>query len=459
MPKRKKQKKIEKKSKIIKKIKDREESKKVYKDKFLDTSVELAPNAYEVYKDLSQTNAIVLREKTDLDLGDDVIEQTKIKDKDLQAEYHKKIESVVGVLKSDTEDPTIKEILSKIEEEKNEFDKTIQTNISATSEPKEGPVITEKETLFTKIYAREFAESMQPKSIFRSIISVFTSDIVWQAIAGALVIAVALFYFQGLQPTLIRSLGIRTKSQIQDLADRYNEQSKDFFTSQNIILGRFNYQPELLCSQIPLYDQSAIDYENVNRLRIGMFADPKYKKLDNSSNFSDNEITSQYNSLYSNYSIKLKNYQQRADDLLEYTRFLEFKNVWIKACGVVEQNGSNLQLIQETCNNLLNANDTFADDKVKLNFWKDIEPSVNNVVASCQGLNNISLKDFQKSWFISFDKVSQIKPDTISLDQELLTLNDQFINSDVRNTQKNIDTIIENKTSISGQWYVLNFNL
>ncbi|MEI6728278.1 MAG: hypothetical protein WCK98_01415 [bacterium] len=458
MPRKKKQKKIEKKANIIKKIKEREGVKKTYNDKFLNTEVELAPNAFEIYEEISATNAIVLREKTDLDLGDEVLE-AKPKQKDLQAEYHKKIESVVGVLKSDSHDSTIKEILSKIEDEKKEFDNRVKTNLKDSKTPSVEAVIIEKETLFTKIYAREFAESMQPKSIFRSLLSIFTSDIVWQAIAGALVLAVALFYFQGLQPTLIRSLAIRSKSQVQDLADRYNEQSKDFFTSQNIILGRFSYQPELLCSQIPLYDQTASDTDNVNRLRIGMFADPKYKKLDNSSNFSDNQITSEYTSVYSSYSFKLKTYQQRADDLLEYVRFLEYKNSWIKSCTLVEQNGSNLAAVQDTCNSILNVNDTFAEDKTKLTFWKDIEPSVNNIVASCQSLNKNNLKDFQKTWFVSFDRISQVKPETTITDQDLLNINDQFINNDIKKAQINIDAIIENKTSLSGQWYILNFNL
>jgi hypothetical protein len=459
MPKKKKQKKLEKKSKILKKIKERSESKNVYKDNFLKTQVELAPNAYEVYNQQAvEQNIIVLRDQSDLDLGDDVT-PTVDTSKDIQKEYHKKIESVVGVLKSNSQDTTIKEILSKIEEEKNDFDNTVKTNLSKNEGPILDSKIPEKETLFTKIYAREFAESMKPKSLFGSIASTLTSDIVWQAIAGALVLAVGLFYFQGLQPTLIRSLAIRTKSQVQDLADRYNEQSKDFFTSQNIISGRFTYQPDLLCSQIPLYDQVSSDTENVNRLRIAMFADPKFKKLDNTSNFSEETISSEYASIYSSYSLKLKTYQIRADDLLLYTKFLEYKNTWIKTCGVVEQNSSNLVVLQEACNNLLNVNDSFAEDKTMLSFWKDIESDVNNVVASCQSLNNNNLKDFQKSWFVSFDNISKIKPETTITDQELLSLNDQFINNDIIKVQTKIDSIVANKTSLTGQWYFLNFNL
>lgn len=416
----------------------------LYEDPFLGKKVELAQTANSVYNEKKQNveeNKLVVRPQSHPEFyakpvlpGDDIKTETNIDD-------------VVSSLSLNGKKKVVTEIFKNINEEKTDFDNKIKQN---ASEPK-------PTTLFDKIYTKEFVKSKRP-GVFGYITDIFTSDIVWTSVAFALILGVILFYFQGLQPVVLSNYASKVNNQGNDLVTKYTAQVETYFTASNNVLQGYTYEQGVLCSTMKTFDNTAESLDQISRLQFSIFADGKLKTVENYSYFYNQEIKDEYAKLYSQYSTNLDRYQQPIKNLRDYARFLQFRNNLLKACGEIEVADQNLDKIKASCAGLLVQFTQFKEDGLP-QFWDKIEKSVTDIETSCATLTKANQNNFIKSFFISFDDVIFYRPDSTDINEELTTINQDFVNQQRVNFKNRIDSIVENKSEIVNSFYFLGFEL
>lgn len=424
--------------------------KNIYEDPFLGKSVELAPNAYEVYteKNAKPTNALVVRKDatTTYDTKNNKIsekEEQKIK----LAET--KIDDVLSSLGSDGKKQVVDEIFKNINKEKADFDNKIKQ-----TEAKANP-----ETLFDKIYTKEFVKQ-ERTGFFGKILDVLNSDIVWTSVAVSLILGVLLFYFQGLQPALLDNYSTKAKNQSNDLVTRYSNQVSGFFTASNTVAASYTYEQGILCSKMKTYENVSADLETVSNLQFSVFSDQKLKNLDNYSYFYSQEIKDAYTKLYNNYSNKLDSYIQPISDLKDYIRFLQFRNNMIKNCGEIEAAGQTLDKIRPVCAGMLVQFNQFKDGGLP-SFWSGskIETAVNFIESSCNSLAAPNVSAFIKDFFVQFDEIIFYKPDLVPTNEALVNSNQEFAGTNLNTFKKEVSDIVKNKSNLLNSFYILNIEL
>lgn len=423
-------------------------SQEVYEDAFLGKTVELAPNAFKVYKDNqdhNEKNSLVIREKNKpvVDPKNPIKEDTV--EKIVQAEA--KIEDVLSSLSGDGKKQVAQEIFKNINEEKAEFDAKIKQ-----SNPKANP-----ETLFDKIYTKEFVKP-QRTGFFGSIADVFGSDIVWSSVAFALIAGVILFYFQGLQPAILDNYSTKVKNQGNDLVARYSDQITNYFTLSASVSSGFTYEQGVLCSQMKTYENSASNLEDLSRIQFSTSPDQKLKVVENYSYFYNSEMKDAYNQLFLDYSNSLDKYLEPIQNLRDYVRFLVFRNNLIKTCGEIEAAGSNLDQIKTSCAGFIVQLSQFKEDGIP-GFWDKVSKSVDEIESGCSSLTAASKNQFLKSFFVQFDEIIFFNPDFTELNTTLTDLNIELVNQKLPAFRTRINNIQNSKQDLLGSFYLLSFEL
>jgi len=423
--------------------------KKSYKDDFLGKTVELAPDAYTVYKEKKEApNSLVIRDNNQPTIDPETVSEISNEESNEKiAVAEAKIDDVLSSLSSDGKKQVVDDIFKSINAEKAEFDNKIKQNSN-----KENP-----ETLFDKIYTKEFVKP--PKTgFFGAIADIFGSQLVWSSVAFALILGVILFYFQGLQPAILDNYAVKARNQSNDLATSYSSQVEKFFSTSASILSSYTYQQGILCSQMTTIENVNVEIEKATSLQFSIFPNQKLKKLENYSYFYDNQIKSEYEKLYTSYSSKLDKYIEPSKDLRDYARFLQFRNNLIKSCGEVEVAAQNLDELRVACAGMLVQFSQFKDDGLP-SFWSKVEKPVAAIETDCNSLSPATKSNFTKNFFVQFDDVLFFRPEINDINEQLTSTNQELINQQIPDFKKQVNKIVDDKSTITGVFYLLGFEI
>lgn len=309
-------------------------------------------------------------------------------------------------------------------------------------------------SLFDKIYTEEFIQENMSQGFFASSWQIITNQIVLRFITLGIILGVGLFYIQGLQPLLVRNYVVSTNNQIEKVNTRYNDQAKDFFSNQNTVLSKFNYSPEVFCSQIDPYTSSTTDTENLNRLKVSLFPDKTLKTLD--SNFQTNlpAIETEYSNFYSYYSKQVINYSDQIIKVQNVIDYWNYLNPWLATCTAVEKSPADLTVLQKQCSSLIESSNKFVAQKPF--FLDKIESFNDKGISLCNSLSIGTQKSFIRDFNANFASLASFVPDFKTINLELNNQNTNF--SDYKNKSKqNILDIENSKKSGLNQFYILNY--
>jgi hypothetical protein len=427
------------KSKISKPSTKANKTKKAYKDKFLGKEVELSSSAYDVYTDLKKDPGRMLAIRSEAA----VVPAIKKIDEDI-------IQQLVNqeISKTEGDDTTPEEIIKKIQEEKSEFDQKIAGE-NKSSETKDTNKSSENfSDLKHNIYYQE------PKGVM----TILSNDLFWYGIALSLVFGVLLFFFQGLQPLILSNYISESKLQTQSLNEDYNASIETYFNAQQDMLTGFQtYSPSLLCTEQETYQNQTQDSTTADQARLSLFSNSDLEVLDTYNNFFLPEADEIYNQYYSSYTSNINTYQQKAEDLLDIPAFLVHRNDWIDTCAKLVEAGNNLSQSQLVCTEFISKVRAFEETE-EVFFQEDIQVLLDSAIVNCSDLNAENYLTKTQNWFLDFDSLMFYLIDFSEVNEELVNLNEEFAVL-YGQTLISFDEIVDQRTTWSGYWYVMKYEV
>jgi hypothetical protein len=297
-----------------------------------------------------------------------------------------------------------------------------------------------------------FEKKEEKTGFFKSILDTFGSDFFWQSIAFTMLLAVLLFFFGGLQPAFVKAYAKQAIDKITTLNNTFREQTLNFNQMQGLVLNRFNYDSNLLCSQTPTYTFLADDLNRLTSLRNNLTPDINLSELEKIGPFFDSEILAKYKEGYQAYTNLSNQSLQKSTELDFYLKFLNYRNDWITACQELQNSSFNQANRQQACQDLSTATEIFEEEKMLENV-PNLKSQIREGLKICTDINN---KDFENQWFIKYDLVMGYSPNFEDLNKNVLNWVEN-LNSDLEEIKAEIKETERQKTSFPGYFHILNF--
>jgi len=305
----------------------------------------------------------------------------------------------------------------------------------------------------------KFTQSSKP-TIRESIMEVLHSDIVWFSVAFGCVLGVILFYFQGLQPLLLRYHIIETKEDLITLQETYVSQMNTVRGLDSRFNEGFRYSPIVLCSEQERYTNFTEDANEVDRIQVALLNAPKPNNL--TSNVSLEEVRSEYNQVYDLYSQQMETVRGIADGFVGIPSYLNYINAWIDSCELLEESDGLNSDVAQACRNIEQSYAAFQAASQPF-FWEDVRQRHEVGLAVCSGLGEIpdsgflrGFNTFKLEWLSNYSSIRQYIPDFFT---QLEPLNDMTYDFGVQfeRTDQELISILDSRRSFGGMWYLVDF--
>jgi hypothetical protein len=297
-----------------------------------------------------------------------------------------------------------------------------------------------------------FNEKDEKKGFLAGFLETLKSDFFWQAIALTMLLAVFLFYFQGLQPAILKTYSNQTQTQLDEVAVSFNNQLKSFFEIQTLASSRFNYDSTLLCNETKLYQTISQDMEEINRIKIKLLPSQNLTELKTVGPFYESKIYEIYQGFYQKYDQDSRNLENNADEFLILLQFLNYRNSWIQTCQNLQENSFSEQSRLDACQEIITGTEVFKNQP----NWDSLNSEIKNRIQD--GLN-LCLEDSENlasQWFNKYDMIMAYEPDFTTMNQEMVGVQENF-KGDLVDTKLEIREVVNKKTKFSGIFYILNF--
>lgn len=305
-----------------------------------------------------------------------------------------------------------------------------------------------------KLTANQVFEKDSGQSFLKSIFSTFTSDFFWQSIAITMLVAVLIFFFQGLQPNLIRAYSQQARDKTTLLNNSFNRQIATFYEMQILVSQRFNYDPTLLCTETEKYEFLSDDLNQLRSLRNSLSPDLNLQELDKAGPFFDREILAVYQNSFQTYQNKSNQSLEKSQRLDSFLNFLNYRNNWILACQKMQENNFNQTSREASCQDLSTATKVFVEQGLT-DLSTEIQNQLQTSLEVCN-LESISADNFESRWFVGYDLVMGYIPDFNALNQEILELAEN-LNTQTAQDKARIKELENQKTSFPGILHILDF--
>ena len=288
-------------------------------------------------------------------------------------------------------------------------------------------------------------------SFWQSVFATFASDFFWQSIAITMIVALLMFYFQGLQPALIRAYSQQARDGLVNINNSFNQQINIFNDMQNLVYSRFEYDSSLLCKDVSTYNFFLDDSNKLKSQRNSLNPNPNLKKLARVGPFFSQDILNIYSNKYELYQKKSQQILDKSEKLDVFLGFLDYRNSWIKACQNMQENRFSPISREESCQDLSVATQVFAQQNTD-GLSADLQQKVQNGLEICFTENG----NFENDWFIKYDAIMEYSPNFDQLNKEVLLLSES-LSLELEKAESEIIKVETNKTSILGMFYILDF--
>jgi hypothetical protein len=297
------------------------------------------------------------------------------------------------------------------------------------------------------------------KSLFYNINEIFHSDIVWYSVALGCVLGVVLFFFQGLQPVLLRSYIFETKETMISLQDTYISQIDQVRALQSDYVDKFDYSLGDLCEDQERYTSFAADAERQERLKV--FLLPQ-QKPDLDSYITLREVENAYNRLQNTYEDQIDQIQSLANGFAGMPAYLNYINGWIESCQILESASGLNSEVREVCSQTQDSYLAYQASTQPF-FWNDVKELHETSLQLCDDLGDIpdsgfsvNFFSFKLEWLSNFTRIRQYVPDLFTYLSPVDSLVADFLVI-YEETDIELQEILRYRNTFGGMWYVARY--
>jgi hypothetical protein len=303
----------------------------------------------------------------------------------------------------------------------------------------------------------ESIKVVKKMSIIEIILSVFTSDILWFSVAIACLSATILFYFQVLQPLILREYIETAKAQVIESNQKFTNKFNQINATQQNIIAHLGIQATESCSEEARYDQSIKDLKDIEGLKNLLSVDATNKNLNKFYIFSDTEVSQIYNDFGGKYTDSLKQFQPILAQLKIAIDFADYKNIWVDNCINIKNSNGNTKELQAVCDDIsIKSANYFKNSPTVLTT--PLSANVENVKSLCQDVLFSKAQTysgfglFQLNWLNEFDSVYATK---YAIDNtNISNIATDFQNS-YNQTLLDLDKVYQSRNDFTKIWYLM----
>jgi hypothetical protein len=301
----------------------------------------------------------------------------------------------------------------------------------------------------------------QKKNFFSSI----NLDLIWQIVALGLLLGVVLFYFDGLQPLILSKYIDNSKSAVNQLETRFNDQTNQFSTVEEAAISQNKvFNPLQSCSLSQKVDLSVQQFSDLQDFKSNLLPDQTLENLPRYSIFYVLQVESKYDDLYNQYQDALTAYNKAYSSSLSLIDFIKYRNFWIDSCQQIQDSKGNYANLQTLCTALINTQKDFAAE----NIFTDVNNLSSSSIAKCNEITSYTPKtsdkglypDFNKwflDWYTGFQNLASYNIDLSSEINNLSSTDSDFKNNIDSMQQYLIDFENSKTQSLSSEFYLIDF--
>jgi len=311
----------------------------------------------------------------------------------------------------------------------------------------------------SSIEQKPFEASNNKNKIKRSFLSNFNNDIILPAIAIGCILGVLLFYFQGLQPLILKNYSDTTSKKVIELKERYTNQVGSVSILQSEMDTYFVDFSDKVCSQQETYKTKSEDLEKIDRLKLSLVPDASYKKLPTAGVFYSIEIQDIYQEFFKSYVNSLQEWSKLTDMVGTVPNFLDYRNLWVETCQKIEASNGNTTEVKAACENLISLSKNFENIK-NTQFGKQISIGTAQSLDSCNEALKIKSRimpnygKWRLDWLTGYDRIVQARPVWTEMNDSLNKVSENLL-SLATNSITKINSVVSERRQFVNLWYIL----
>jgi hypothetical protein len=293
----------------------------------------------------------------------------------------------------------------------------------------------------------------------RSFFPKFNNEIILPAIAIGCILGVLLFYFQGLQPLILKNYADASSKKIVELKERYTNQVSTISNMQKELDTYFIDFSDKVCSEQETYKTKKEDLEKIDRLKLSLVPDATYKKLPTSGVFYSSEIQEIYQNFFTGYVNGLQEWSKLSDMIGTVPNFLDYRNLWVETCQKIEASDGNVAEVKAACENLINLSKNFEGIK-NTQFGQQIASGSAQSIDSCNEalkLKSRIIPNYGKwrlDWLTGYDRIVQARPVWTDMNEALNKVSENLLSSATNSITK-INSVVAERRQFINLWYIL----
>jgi len=254
-------------------------------------------------------------------------------------------------------------------------------------------------------------------------------DIIWAGIAFGCLLGVAMFWFQGAQPTLLRGYTKSTLNQLTTLEGRNTGQVNALIQSYNTMSERSLYNAFTLCAEDQLYQTQSDDIAFLENQQRALLPASNVSSVEPYNGFYIQSFVDQYKSVFELYSSKNQEYADYITDAKTLPFYLQYRNIWIQSCVDIRDSQGDVGAVQAACTTLQTATDEYTQNEsvVKPQLWAEALPIISQGIQKCQQYSaGQNFGRWQLDWLSSYDVLMTVQPDFTQRSEQLAADGEEF---------------------------------
>jgi hypothetical protein len=286
---------------------------------------------------------------------------------------------------------------------------------------------------------------------------IINSDFVYIGIAFACLLGVLLFYFQGLQPLILKNY-INTASQnLVEIRESFNSIIGSINNLQAEFFSEFtSIVPGQSCLEAPKYEKSVDQTERLSRISVGLLPDSRLSQIEANFKFYSSEADQIYSEFWNDYTTQLSNLNIEASGLKLMPPYLNYINSVLESCKSIEELSVYNQSVNQICDNLKTSFERYNAESEKPFFWDQVSNLNQNLLNNCQNTprNSSTYFNWKINWLSDYEALRQFTPTFSALSEKLLGISEDF-NQSFTSTIKKFDDLILFRSEFGNLWYLL----
>jgi hypothetical protein len=299
------------------------------------------------------------------------------------------------------------------------------------------------------------------KSILGNIASFFLNDFLWFLVALVFLFVAIFFYFQFLQPVVLRKYIDTAQAQIIEANQRLYKQLNSVSETQKNIFLSIRKSPSESCTEGSKYNNYKRDQQNIDSLSSTLTVDSKIKQLPNFLVYSDNKVQNIYYSFVKEYSLYLQDFQPTITQLTEVIDFENYKDSLIDNCIDIKNSKGDTEELKAICKDQNNRAAQYLKTG-SVTITNSLSKYTDNLKLLCSALNESNSTTYPpyNSFLLKFlseiDNIQAIKINQVSQSNANILESFNMVSTKYKNQ---LDQIYEGRQDFAKIWYLLKITL